>query len=157
MATKRLLFSSCFASINDRQPHFPLSGSPKWWKSSETMCNWMCFWFFASLNTFSGVLHSTQMDNRNFPWHLGFENKFYARITNSGEMCVGFRLFPATVFLVEYFWVRFKKIPFWVKRAIVKNFMILLFLFSLYFWINALFHIASTFDPLGSFSRTADD
>ena len=33
------------------------------------------------------------------------------------------------------------------------NFMILLFLFSLYFWTNALFHIASTFDPLGSFSR----
>ena len=35
------------------------------------------------------------------------------------------------------------------------NFMILLFLFSLYFWIDALFHIASTFDPLRSFSRTA--
>ena len=28
-------------------------------------------------------------------------------------------------------------------------FMILLFLFSLYFWTTALFHIASTFDPLG--------
>ena len=96
----------------------------------------------------------TQMDDRNFPWHLGFENKFYARITNSGEMCVGFRLFPATVFLVEYFWARFKEIPFWMKRAIVKNFMILLFLFSLYFWINALFHIASTFDPTGCLSRT---
>ena len=35
------------------------------------------------------------------------------------------------------------------------NFLILLFLFSLYFWTNALFHIASIFDPLGSFSRTA--
>ena len=35
-------------------------------------------------------------------------------------------------------------------------FMILLFLFSLYFWINALFHITSTFDPLRSFSRTAE-
>ena len=35
----------------------------------------------------------------------------------------------------------------------VNTFMILLFLFSLYFWTNALFHIASTFDPLGSFSR----
>ena len=35
--------------------------------------------------------------------------------------------------------------------------MILLFLFSPYFWTNALFHIPSTFDPLGSFSRTADD
>ena len=33
-------------------------------------------------------------------------------------------------------------------------FMILLFLFSLYIWINALFHIASAFDLLGSFSRT---
>ena len=31
--------------------------------------------------------------------------------------------------------------------------MILLFLFSLYFWINALFHITSTFDPIGSLSR----
>ena len=31
--------------------------------------------------------------------------------------------------------------------------MILLFLFSPYFWTNALFHIASTFDPLGPFSR----
>ena len=35
------------------------------------------------------------------------------------------------------------------------DFMILLFLFSLSFWINALFHTTSTFDPLGSLSRTA--
>ena len=42
------------------------------------------------------------------------------------------------------------------KTSYRKNyFMILLFLFSLYFWTNALFHIASTFDPLGPFSRTA--
>ena len=73
------------------------------------------------------------MDDRNFPWHLGFGNKFDAQITNSGQMCVDFRLFPATVFLVEYVQASFKEIPFWVKRAIVKNFMILLFLFSLYF------------------------
>ena len=90
------------------------------------------------------------MDDRNFPWHLGFGNKFDARITNLGQMCEGFRLFPVTVFLAEYFRARFKEIPFWMKRA-----MILLFLFSLYFWIKALFHNASTFDPLGSFSRTA--
>ena len=32
--------------------------------------------------------------------------------------------------------------------------MILLFLFSLYFWINALFHYASNFDPNGSLSMT---
>ena len=154
--------STPLGHLNDENPARQCANCTKsiqWSKKSKThsiaQCNWMCFWFFASLNAFSGVLHSTQMDNRNFPWHLGFENKFYARITNSGEMCVGFRLFPATVFLVEYFWVRFKKIPFWVKRAIVKNFMILLFLFSLYFWINALFHIASTFDLLGSSSRTA--
>ena len=35
-----------------------------------------------------------------------------------------------------------------------ENFMILLFLFSLYFLINALFHITSTSDPIGSLSRT---
>ena len=98
----------------------------------------------------------TQMDDRNFPWHLGFGNKFDAQITNSGQICVGFRFFPATVFLVEYVQASFKEIPFWVKRAIVKNFMILLFLFSLYFWIDALFHIASTFDLLGSISRTVN-
>ena len=32
--------------------------------------------------------------------------------------------------------------------------MILLFLFSLYLWTNALFHITTTFDPFGSLPRT---
>ena len=40
------------------------------------------------------------------------------------------------------------------NRASLLKFMILLFLFSLYFWINVLFHITSTFDPNGSLSRT---
>ena len=35
------------------------------------------------------------------------------------------------------------------------NIMINLFLSSLYFWIWYLSHLSSTFDPLGSFSRTA--
>ena len=65
----------------------------------------------------------TQMDDRNFPWHLGFGNKFDPRNTNSGQVCVGFLLFPATVFLIEFFRERFKEIPFWVKRAIVKKFL----------------------------------
>ena len=98
--------STPLGHLNDENPARQCANCTKsiqWSKKSKThsiaQCNWMCFWFFASLNAFSDVLHSTQMDNRNFPWHLGFENKFYARITNSGEMCVGFRLFPATVFL----------------------------------------------------------
>ena len=42
------------------------------------------------------------------------------------------------------------------QRFLKKNLfvMILLFLFSLYFWVNALFHITSTFDPIESLSRS---
>ena len=65
----------------------------------------------------------TQMDDRNIPWHLGFGTKFDARITNSGQICVGFRLFPATVFLIEYFREHIKEIPFLVKRVIDKKFL----------------------------------
>ena len=41
-----------------------------------------------------------------------------------------------------------------LKKMFWLHFMILLFLFSLYFWNNALFLITSTFDPFGSLSRT---
>ena len=40
------------------------------------------------------------------------------------------------------------------SQTYLVNFMILMLLFSLYFWIYALFHITSTFDPIGSLSRT---
>ena len=40
------------------------------------------------------------------------------------------------------------------KKMFWLHFMILLFLFSLYLWTNALFHITTTFDPFGSLPRT---
>ena len=42
---------------------------------------------------------------------------------------------------------------FW-KKMFWLHFMILMFLFSLYLWTNALFHITTTFDPFGSLPRT---